>query len=140
MNDRAGKLGVEIGKQLGRKLTVTHGGFDDKGDYQSEYWLRAQGELIDPDRPLANGSWPDIVLTDQETGAEILINTADTYARTGALKPREEWQAAKVAINKSSNEVFIALPKPRGEVKLEDYVKQFEPVIREAIKRVNSER
>lgn len=139
LNDRAGKLGVEIGKQLGRKLTMTHGGFTKGGKYQSELHLPPKGELMDPDRPLANGSWPDVVLVDEDTQAKILINTADTYAGTGVPQPREERQEEKIMINKESNDIFIALPKPRGKVDLKDYVKQFEPLLEEAINRLNSE-
>lgn len=143
LNDRAGKLGVEIGKEYGRKLKMTHGGFGTKedgerGEHQSELRLPPTDELSDPDRPLANGSFLDVVLTDEETEVRILINTADTYARTGALKPREVSQEAKVMKNVDTKDIFIWLPKPRGEVDLEEYVKTFESKLRKAIEQLPS--
>lgn len=138
LNDLVGKLGVEIGGKLGRELTMSHGGYHKDGNYQSEYWLKPQWPLADPSKPLANGSWLDVVLTLDDGKSKILINTVDIYRKDGRLKPREERQRVKVMINKNENEIFITIPKPHGEVNLEEYVKQFEPALKDAIKRLSS--
>src|SRR5690606_38705353 len=70
LNDRVGKRAVEIAKEYGCNLTMTHGGFGDKKDkdgkpkYQSEIRLPAKGKLRDPRNSLINGSWVDVVLKD----------------------------------------------------------------------------
>jgi len=144
LNDRVGRRAAEIAKEYGCNLKMTHGGFgeDENGErkYQSELRLKAGEKLKDSRHRLRNGSWVDVVLRDaaaaeaEEPTANLLINTVDTYARTGALKPGEQWQKTKVLQNKETDDIFITIPKPRGEVELDEYVKGFDPKIRATVK------
>jgi len=136
LNHRLAERAAAIAKEMGVKLNVIFGGYDENGKYRREGYMRPKGDLLVPDRPTLNGSYLDIGLQDEATKTNIYINTTDNYAN-GELKPREARQVHKVNINKEDGDMFTTVPKPRGKgVDPEEYVKQFDGLFRDIIKKL----
>lgn len=135
LNDELSKLVVRLGNEIGQKMKVLGGGYDEKKNYRPEFWLSAKGEMMVPGRPLKNGSFLDITIEDEVSGWKILINTTNNR-KDGQLTRGEDWQAQKVLVNKDKKHLFFTAPKPRSDVDLAEYVQQFEPLIRKILARL----
>ena len=128
--NNTGVAGVleEVGDEEKFPIAHTGGARDRSGNEIKETPLRAPGET----KSMKDGSWLDVTAT-TEDGTNIYVNTYDTRADSITPTTRERKAAVRVMRNKKTGDIFIMVPKPRKDEKINlKKLKEFlRPIVRE---------